>query len=360
MTAHRYWRILIALNDGGGVHAGQQCQFRAVAGGPNVATGGTATASSTFGGFSVTNLFANTGQWASGGNGLEWVEYDFGAGVTKDIVEVVWQARTDNSQNQTPDVFCLQFSDDNSTWTDRCYMHKTGWTLGQTIVFTQGTTPGGSHINWGFAPTAVPSAYSINELQHRATIGGSSLDVGGTASDGFDDGTNVASHAFDGSNSTVWATSINRLPNYILYALPSSSAVAQVAITAENSNPSKTPTAGNVIYSDDGLCWSIAYSVTPTTWSSLQTQTFNNPSAGENGTVAMTFGALTLSASGNDKTASVSMKFGALTMTVTAHDAPPNELGTLAMSFGKISFQVAAVKPPPPGTGVRQFWTFGN
>ena len=137
MAAHRYWRVYYtATSDGWAAIA--EIAMHTTVGGGNVISGGTASASSSFSGFPASSAIDSNAStaWASNGAVLpSWWEYDFGAGVTKDIVEFVVTARTGTAAGESGSAFQLQFSDDNSTWTTAWSWTGVSWTSGQTQTF---------------------------------------------------------------------------------------------------------------------------------------------------------------------------------------------------------------------------------
>lgn len=133
MAAHRYWRIQLRAINGPNGGLGE-LQMRESIGGVNVATGGTPSASSVYGGtqFPASKAFdgltEDTGVgngWAaqgfSGGAGIgsfPWLKYDFGAGNEKDIAEIVIYCPGTGGLgvNEMPIVFDWQWSDDDIEW----------------------------------------------------------------------------------------------------------------------------------------------------------------------------------------------------------------------------------------------------
>lgn len=122
VTAHRYWRISASGSTGGpgSGHDGlglNEVQFRVA--GVNQTGSGTALASSSFSGSSPANAFDGNGattKWDSDFSGAwpQWIGYDFGSGVTKDITAVaIWP----NLNLRAPAAFDVQYSDNGSTWT---------------------------------------------------------------------------------------------------------------------------------------------------------------------------------------------------------------------------------------------------
>lgn len=122
MAAHRYWRIYI-LESAVGWTRICELELRASKGGSDETGSGTAADSSHFSSYVAAEAFDNdlsaAHSWVANNSGTinlnEWVSYDFGSGVTKDIVEIAitpWSGE----YSRTPSKFALQYSDDNSTW----------------------------------------------------------------------------------------------------------------------------------------------------------------------------------------------------------------------------------------------------
>lgn len=132
----RYWRVyptaVVSGTDRPGV---SELEFRAVPGGPNVATGGTAISG---GGGTPANAFdGNTGtEWnATGTIGTAWIGYDAGAGNTIEVNEVWMLAYS--TASRTPSSFILEYSNDGSTWFP--VMTRTAprpWVAARSMKFT--------------------------------------------------------------------------------------------------------------------------------------------------------------------------------------------------------------------------------
>lgn len=125
MAAHRYWRIYITATAGGGYIELSEVQWRATIGGANIATGGTASASSyNDGGSTAAHAFDATGgtRWATAGGSAapSWLAYDFGSPVS--IAELaVRNAENPPSGNPTgnsPGAFRIEYSDNGADWVD--------------------------------------------------------------------------------------------------------------------------------------------------------------------------------------------------------------------------------------------------
>lgn len=128
MSAHRYWRILIWTSpyNPNQYTSIAECLMMETIGGSNVATGGTAAASSYYmssATYQPSNAFdGNAATYWHSGTGTvtpsapEWLSYDLGSGVTKDIRAISLQARNDFNY-QIPSTGAVQYSDDNTNWT---------------------------------------------------------------------------------------------------------------------------------------------------------------------------------------------------------------------------------------------------
>lgn len=121
-TGHRYWRLNLTAPISGTAYGLAEITMETSVGGANVATGGTAAASTTYSSsYAASYAFdANAATfWASlGSSAAEWISYDFGAGITRAIVEFSFTSRPDSAaSSQTPLSGSLQYSDDNTTWT---------------------------------------------------------------------------------------------------------------------------------------------------------------------------------------------------------------------------------------------------
>ena len=140
---YRYYRLLIAANNGDTSWSGVlELELREAVGGANVATGGTASASA----FASSPDLAFDGLFTSG-NGWNvqnsnswpiWLQYDFGEGVTRRVVEYrVGSYNTTNSTSaRSSRIWELQGSNNGSTWTTVHRVgNQTGWTFGEMRTF---------------------------------------------------------------------------------------------------------------------------------------------------------------------------------------------------------------------------------
>ena len=127
MAAHRYWRLLISQSGGSSYTGITELKMAEAAGGANVCTGGTPSASSIFNAsYPASNAFDGVltaaASWycasATYSGGLNsWIQYDFG-GTPRDIAEIAI-SHYGNSGNDIlayPSAFALYYSDDNVKW----------------------------------------------------------------------------------------------------------------------------------------------------------------------------------------------------------------------------------------------------
>lgn len=143
MAAHRFWRLFHEASNSGNISA-SHIEFHSVVGGPNICIGGVGTASSTYSGFDADAVWAGTEAYASAGGAPQWNQYDLGAGVTSDVVEVAWTVRTDGYSAQSPSISKLQYSDDGASFTDASADIDWGpWSVGetQTVAITPPVPP---------------------------------------------------------------------------------------------------------------------------------------------------------------------------------------------------------------------------
>jgi hypothetical protein len=148
MAAHRYWRILVLSSGDLNGYAGfYEIELRTAIGGANVATGGTAFMTGrVFAGSAALAFNASTADGlilnAYDGGALGTCGYDFGAGNSKDIVEVGITPRNDGFYYQAPNLGALQYSDDNATWTTAFSWSVASWTFISEPRYFSATLPG--------------------------------------------------------------------------------------------------------------------------------------------------------------------------------------------------------------------------
>lgn len=138
MAAHRYWRFSILSNNGGGGNGASVAELglRIVAGGASVATGGTASASSTWSGSAAQAFDGNLAtEWEGVGHTTDWLKYDFGVGNAYDIVEVALTTLLGGPW--APKEFTFDYSDDDINWTASAPVgNQSGWAASETRTYT--------------------------------------------------------------------------------------------------------------------------------------------------------------------------------------------------------------------------------
>lgn len=145
-TTVAYWRIAILSIANAPISTSSssfaEMAYRSTPGGSNIATGGTATASTQFSGaYPASNAFDGNPAtiWNSSvGFAAGWVRYQFPSPVS--IAEVTLTARTDTNYgvSQTPNSFRIESSPDGVTWTTEWTVASTGaWADGETKTFTR-------------------------------------------------------------------------------------------------------------------------------------------------------------------------------------------------------------------------------
>lgn len=143
--AHLYWRLFFPANFPGESRTGVAiCEMRSAIGGPNVATGGTASASSQLTGTTgAENAFDGNvnSRWESASNaGPHWLMYQFAAPV--DIVELALRPFGSTSPSTPPGSFTLQSSDDGLAWNDVAnFENVRPWSAGETRLYRVGVVP---------------------------------------------------------------------------------------------------------------------------------------------------------------------------------------------------------------------------
>lgn len=293
---HRYWRILVTAAGLNTVVIGEIEMYQS-AFGPNVVTGGTASADSEFSGFyDAANAFdgdiidtANPG-WGSANTALpHWLRYDFGAGNPKSIVAIGMFARNDNVSVSTtsPTAFSVQCSDNGTDWFTKWSVSGQSWANREFKRFVcPGFEPGsysgspwGTHSFWR-ASLVGAAVVVVSELEYRATPGGGDNTSGGsaTASSEFD-GTFVVANAFDNNNTTQWANGNALNGGWVRYNYASPVNWAQLSVRARNDAANGFPTAIQMQFADAaGGPWTTAFSDhSESGWVQAETRLYTDP-----------------------------------------------------------------------------------
>ena len=145
MATHRYWRLHISQSGGSAYVGITELKMAETAGGANVCTGGTPSASSIFSGsWPASNAFDGVltaaSSWyclsATYNNGLtSWIQYDFG-GTSRDIAEITISHYGNSGNDITAycSAFALYYSDDNIKWTRQRSWSGLVFSVGETKV----------------------------------------------------------------------------------------------------------------------------------------------------------------------------------------------------------------------------------
>lgn len=149
MASHRYWRLLIPAAARSSNYAQiSELELRESIGGSSVASGGTASASSTMNAtYAASKAFDGShtsgNAWSSITYGTDWLKYDFGAGNEKDIVEIKLYTPDSSGGSINPGAFpkyaVFQYSDDDVTWVDHLYIGGMEQSYNKSYVFNTST-----------------------------------------------------------------------------------------------------------------------------------------------------------------------------------------------------------------------------
>ena len=270
MAARRYWRILLLTNFNSFLQL-REVELRESVGGADQTGSGTADSNSEFSSsFDAAKAFDdNAGTYYSSSSRSTdtvpaWVSYDFGVGVTKDIVEI--QLTAHSSTNAPPGEIMIQSSDDNTNWIDEAYYKDIDWTSsGENKTFsvdntTLDTTVHGSHRYWRINATTLSDELGYAEIEWRTSVDSGDLTGSGTESASTEDASHLVDDAFDGSASTYWA-STGSSSEWVSYDFGS-------AVRPEYLYLLSPPAAGatdgaqdfTIQYSDNGSSWTNATS----------------------------------------------------------------------------------------------------
>lgn len=288
-AGHRYWRVRNTTSQTFfGLH---DLQFRTALGGPDVATGGTAIASSEYDSQHLDDYAFDVGGYrnfwstlsGSGTNG--WIGYDFGS--NKDIIEVAFWT---NDASRLPGTFEVQYSDDSSSWTTlftQTVSSPTANTLyvaNASGISTSGmwvrvralaTPPGGG----GYMSYDKVVFDGINSMMVD-TVSGSSSAIASSSFGGF-----PPANAFDGANFTYWITAAPATSSdYIACKTDAQSASEITSVTLKASSVAgeggRVPTQFAVETAPDSAG-------SPGSWTTYASKTVSAFSDGEERTISL-------------------------------------------------------------------------
>lgn len=220
---------------------------------------------------------------ASGSAEPSWVSYQLTS--PKNISEVMLRQPTAN-RTRAPESFDVQFSDDGSAWTTKWSVSgEASWADREARFYrdpayspTYTGSPYGAHQYWAILcyQNESTAAIEMAEIEFRATPSGADQATGGTSGGLLVSG-GTHSNAFDNDNGTNVASSVTTAMQ-VSYNFGSPVNVAEVAITAPSTNPTRAPSRFAIRYSDNGTTWSTAWDVlSSTSWTSNEQRVFTDP-----------------------------------------------------------------------------------
>ena len=279
---HRYWRINVTTNHGSGTTQFVEVEMRETQGGSDVTGSGTASGGGGFTGGTAANAFDNNEATTYNPTGTSgWLKYDFGAGNGKDIVEVALKVNDTGFATFTaaPKDFTLEWSDDDSSWTDAlgpCALY--GPLLDYFHVFPETAPAAGFHRFWRVLCTTANGGtfYLLDEVEFRATSGAADQVPAQTDANGAATGRSIMASggsnawgAFDNSTQ-MWGSS-GTTNQWVGFIFPTAVKVEEVLMQV-STNTSRTPNTGGFEYSDDGVTWTSQKTFSGLTWTSAESK----------------------------------------------------------------------------------------
>ena len=259
MPSSTRWRIVCLAN------YSNQTGFNEVemaesSGGTNECTGGTPSASASYGGvYAATGAFDGNynspNSWYGAGVRGAWIEYQFAS--AKDIVEFRL-VRGDADSGGTPRFMAFQYYD-GAAWVTEWLGFYDAWNSNTLVTFTK-PTPASTYQHWGIRNTQGAGGDRdtvIVEMEMRDTVGGTDQTGSGTARGFRENGGSLASNAFDNNTGNYFYTGVNSMESFLSYDFGSPIAIGEYAIRADpaSGNVSRAPGVGAVIASNDGLSY---------------------------------------------------------------------------------------------------------
>ena len=252
--------------------------FAETLGGPNVAIG-TGSYSAFENNGNAGNAFdgSNLTKWTSRTAAISsWIMWDTGVGNEVEIVEFGYRAPS--SASRTPDELQYAVSDDGINWTVVARYTGLSWASSEEKRFSLTNVPPrqdfGSHRYWGVRAKAVPSGdyfECANLYLREDPFGPDATASGGTAgADSQLSATYSADKAFDNSVSTRYSSAQLQAIDGKLwwdFGAGNEKSINQIGWQAGMSGTANNPTEFEVIYSDNGIDWTTAATVTtPRDW----------------------------------------------------------------------------------------------
>lgn len=266
---HRYYKLVMTATQGGGVQGLGHLQLFDTIGGSDflraavLATTATVTATSTFGGFPISNLTDNDDStaWLSTSTS-DTVFIDLGANPAdwKDVHEISVMPRY-AQLNQGPKDLSWHHSDDGSSYTSRFSLtdisiRVTG-TPGEGVrLRTPGQYPtpaAGYHRRWGLnLKTTDSSLFDIQWAELRNSIGGANRCTGGQPQARLQFSTSFdPDRGWNGAAGVRYAAA--NIPSLLWYEHFDGNEQpkpAQIAIKADATNANRAPRTFDLVYQD--------------------------------------------------------------------------------------------------------------
>ena len=234
--------------------------WASVAGGATLCVGGTASASSTYGGFydpartfDLAAPVAN-GLWYGPAGLNAWIEYDFPAPVS--IVECRMIIA---DPNDSPRAFVMEYFDGAVWQIEFLGYNDSAWTVGPTYTFTEPTRQN-SNQYWGFVSTAGinPGWFDVFLAHCAMHIVPAGADVCGTGiphAKPAESGGNPIANAFAPNSGGFYNNTTGTSGTVIFYdfGAGNNKIIVEMVFTADAAgNHDRAPGTGYFIYSQDG------------------------------------------------------------------------------------------------------------
>jgi hypothetical protein len=234
MPSSTKWRLYITATNSSYANLGTLAMYDAT--GTDLCTGGTATASSVYGGQTANLAFdGNTATYWESGGGLTgtpaWLQYEFASAVSPTHYSI----QSGAYGNEDPITFKLQYYD-GSAWQDADTQTGTaGWSATTEVR----TYPLAAGYGWRLYVTDRNGAGStyleFAELQFRTASGGANQATDVTRFVGDTYAGLPLANLIDGNAATDWTSNNNAYPHWIQYVFPTVTTVAEYVIKASAS-----------------------------------------------------------------------------------------------------------------------------
>lgn len=276
MAAHRYWRLHIAGQNGGSFSGAllvllTEVEMRTSVGGADQCTGGTAIGQPGYASAAAEDppkaFDNNTGTWWQGyfNNVTDTarprpcaIGYDFGAGNEKDIVEIGISAHA-SYLDRTPRNVVVEASDDGTNWAFQWLITCKTWASSAMRSFARPTVQSANRYWMVYSRRYERENYNANYscAEMKFYEGGVDVTSGGTPiGDVQYSGSNTPTQAFDGNNSTYYA-SLYTGECWLGYDFGSGVTrdITSVDFRARGDFDGQALQAGQLYYSQDGVNW---------------------------------------------------------------------------------------------------------